>query len=112
MYRHPRRTAVATAALEARSGRKGISLLAILLTLVVVALLTVSVASTIVAKRATAERNRAREDFAKASQAIDQCVLTVATSSEFKGLKMEPAQGDSAAGDGLLRELCEGARQR
>jgi type II secretory pathway pseudopilin PulG len=70
------------------SARQGMSLIAILVTLVIVVLATISVASTFVAVRATEQRQRATEDLAQASKVIDHALITAANRKELQGFKM------------------------
>lgn len=74
--------------------RRGVSLLAILASLLIVALATVSVASTLVALRALKERDHARDDYAGATRVIDQYIMTIANNSKLKGTSMEPLRND------------------
>lgn len=67
----------------ARSGN--ISSIAIVVVLLVVGLAAVAVGSTIYAMRTIEERDRAREDFAASSSAIDQIVIATASSGKLKG---------------------------
>jgi hypothetical protein len=55
------------------------SLLTVLLSLLVVALTTIAVGSTVVAMRAADQRDRAKQDFAQASEGFDELVVAVAT---------------------------------
>lgn len=73
-----------------RSGalRRGISLVAILVSIVIVLLATAATLSTLVARRAIAQRDRATEDFEKAFGTIDEIVRAAAASNDLKGFKM------------------------
>jgi len=68
--------------------RRGISLVAILVSIVIVLLATAATLSTLVARRAIAERDRATEDFEKAFGTIDEIVRAAAASNDLKGFKM------------------------
>ncbi len=72
--------------------RRGVSVLAILASLLIVALAVIAGASTWVALRASEERNRAKEDFAAARLVIDQYVKTIATGNELKGSSQAAAR--------------------
>jgi eukaryotic-like serine/threonine-protein kinase len=67
---------------------------AILLTLVIVVLATVASASMFVAVRASRQRDAAKADLSKASDAVTQYVVLVANHNELKGLKMDPVRKD------------------
>jgi type II secretory pathway pseudopilin PulG len=75
-----------------RIPRRGISLVAVLVTLVIVILATLCVASTLVAKRATAARDRATADAQQAAQALDKMVVAAASHKDLKGYKLDAAR--------------------
>lgn len=59
--------------------RAGLSLLSVLVSLLIVALATIAVGSTVVAMRAAEQRDRAKQDFAEASDGFDELVVAAAT---------------------------------
>jgi tetratricopeptide (TPR) repeat protein len=74
--------------------RRGISIVAIFVSLLIVALGLVSAASTYVALEAIKERDRARTDLAEAAKTIDQYVQTISTSNELKGTRLAKARAE------------------
>jgi len=78
----------AARAWRSRAPRRGISLTAILVSIVIVLLATAATLSTLVARRAIAERDRATEDFEKAFGTIDEIVRAASASNDLKGFKM------------------------
>ncbi len=71
-----------------RGERRGISIVAILVSLLIVVLGTLAAASTFVALRATKAREQAEADFARASAAIDEMVMAAASSEDLQSFKM------------------------
>jgi tetratricopeptide (TPR) repeat protein len=65
--------------------RRGSVLWIALASILIVGLAAVSIASTLFAMRSVEQRDRAREDFASSSDAVNEMVLAVANSGKLKG---------------------------